>query len=211
MGIRTFYIILFFWGCLLSCSPVKNADSQFQAQKDRNEIIYVAKHGWHTGVIIKKSSLDTLLPFLTRRFPESNYLDISWGDKKYFMAPDDNVMLALRAVLIPTRSVVRVVSVPYDPENYFAGSDVRAVDIPRKDFYQMIDYIRKTFEITYGTKLIPAGKKGIYFLSARKYWGFRTCNEWTARVLKKGGLRIIPLFSLSSGSLMKKLPSEPKD
>jgi uncharacterized protein (TIGR02117 family) len=208
---KFFYAILLLSGCFISCSTNEQAVTSLKTQKEKTETFYVAKHGWHTGIIIKKSSLDTIFPALTKEFPRSDYLDISWGDKKYFMAPDDNVLLALRAVLIPTRSVVRVVSVPYDPESFFAGSDVRAVDIPRKDFYRMIDYLKKTFERDDRNKLIPAGKKGIYFLSERKYWGFRTCNEWTARALKKGGFRIVPVFSLSSGSLMKKLPSEDKD
>jgi len=205
------YVILFLSGCFISCSTNEQAITPLKTQKEETETFYVAKHGWHTGIIIKKSSLDSIFPALTKEFPKSDYLDISWGDKKYFMAPDDNVLLALRAVFIPTRSVFRVLRIPYDPEKFFAGSDVRAVAIPREDFYQMIDYIIKIFERDDEDKLIPAGKKGIYFLSERKYWGFRTCNEWTARALKKGGLRIVPVLSLSSGSLMKKLPTEYKE
>ncbi|MFO8233887.1 MAG: DUF2459 domain-containing protein [Bacteroidales bacterium] len=48
--------------------------------------VYVAKHDWHTAIIIEKAELAPLFPELTGKFPDAHYLDISWGDKKYFMA-----------------------------------------------------------------------------------------------------------------------------
>ena len=189
------------WSCKSSESLLNEGDANTSDSTD----IYVAKHGWHTAIIIEKSTLDTLFPELTRFFPKAYYLDISWGDKKYFMAPKGTVPLALRALLFPTNSVVRVMGYPERLKSYFSQDNIQSVRLSIHEVRQMTAFIKNTFKKDEEDKLIPVDKGSTFFMGDQKYWGIRTCNVWTARAVKRGGVLITPVFSFSADYVMKRI------
>jgi uncharacterized protein (TIGR02117 family) len=189
------------WSCKSSEPLLNEGDANTSDSTD----IYVAKHGWHTAIIIEKSTFDTLFPELTRFFPKAYYLDISWGDKKYFMAPKGTVPLALRAVLFPTNSVVRVMGYPERLKSYFSQNNIQSVRLSIHEVRQMTAFIKNTFKRDEDDKLIPVDKGDTFFMGDQKYWGIRTCNVWTARAVKRAGVSITPVFSLSADYVMKRI------
>ena len=205
---RNFWVIVI--GMLfLSCCKSTEHSLQKPAGKEKDSsTVYVAKHDWHTAIIIDKADLAPLFPELVSKFPDAHYLDISWGDKKYFMAPKGTVGLALRAALLPTKSVVRVLGFTQNLDSYFLQSNIQAVQLSGEEFYRLIDFVRGTFSITDSGNLVPVDKRGVFYLSGKTYWGFRTCNVWTARALKNGGVSITPVISLRADYVLRKVSSE---
>ncbi len=174
-------------------------------ENDSVQRIYVVKHGWHTGIIIKRSAVDSLLPALTQMFPEAHYLDISWGDKKYFMAPDDNIWLGIRAALFPTKSVIRVLPFSEHLKNHFSQDHIQAIQLTNKQLESMTQFFKNELVVTREGKLVQASQSRHFFMSSRKYWGLRTCNTWIAKALKRAGFPIKPIFSLTSGYVIKRV------
>jgi hypothetical protein len=69
----------------------------------------------------------------------------------------------------------------------------------------MTAFIKNTFKRDEDDKLIPVDKGDTFFMGDQKYWGIRTCNVWTARAVKRAGVSITPVFSLSADYVMKRI------
>ncbi len=171
--------------------------------------VYVSKRSWHTGIVMKRSDVDTLLPELMENIPKAEYLNLSWGDRKYFMAEEGTVGLALRAALLPTQSVIHVIGYTHLPEWYFKQKQVAKVKLSRNGFLSMVDYIHDSFARDSSGLLVPLRERPVgmsyFYLSNITYWGSRTCNVWTARALRKSGFPINPVIALTSGNVMKQV------
>lgn len=67
--------------------------------------IRLVGHGWHTGIVV--AATDVSRP-IAAWFPNARYLEFGWGDRAFYMAREQSAWLALRAVLLPTDSVMHV-------------------------------------------------------------------------------------------------------
>ena len=202
-----YWVIVFAMLVLTSCKSTEESLRK-PAGKEKDSItVYIGKHGWHTAFIIEKADLAPLFPELTVKFPEAHYLDISWGDKKYFMAPKGTFCLAVRAALLPTKSVVRVLGFTKNLETYFSQSNIQAVQLSAQGFYQLVNFIKRTFAREKSNKLVSLDEQNVFYLSGKTYWGIRTCNVWTARALKRGGFPITPIFSIRADYVLRKVSS----
>jgi len=208
-----FYIISFFIlvltlllsGCF---GPREGLYPPREGSKD-HVTVYISKRSWHTGIIMERSDVDTLLPELTENIPKARYLNLSWGDRKYFMSEEGTVGLALRAALLPTQSVIHVIGYTHLPEWFFKQKQVEAVQLSRDGFISMADYIHDSFARDSTGNLVPLRERPVgmsyFYLSDITYWGTRTCNVWTARALRKSGFPINPIVALTSGNVMKQV------
>ena len=187
------------------------SSSRYQAypppKRESSVLIYVTKRGWHTGIMVPRQSMDTLLPHIAGDFPQASHLTFSWGDKKYFMAPKGTFGLALRAALLPTQSVVHVDGFNYLPREYAEQKNVVSMDLSREGFEAMIRFIDRSFQrdSTAGLITLRESSRAMsrFYLSNITYWGTRTCNVWTARALKRAGVDIHPVFSLTAHQVMR--------
>ncbi|MGM0532345.1 MAG: DUF2459 domain-containing protein [Bacteroidota bacterium] len=174
--------------------------------RSNNVTVYIIKRSWHSGILMKKNSVDTLLPDLTGNFSKAEYLNISWGDKEFFMADEGTVGLALRAALLPTKSVIQVNGYPDLSDWYFERKEVEAIELSRRGFYSMIDYIHESFARDSLGNLVPLRERRVgmsyFYLSNITFWGTRTCNVWTAKALRQSGFPINPFIALTSGNVM---------
>lgn len=202
--------------CILSlmlqgCSSSRS-NSYPPPQGEPSVSIYVTKRGWHTGVMVPRRTIDTLLPNIAGDFSEASHLNFSWGDRKYFMAPKGTLGLALRAALLPTQSVMHVDGFNYLPPGYTERKDVVPLDLSREGFKSMIRFIGQSFERDSSSGLIALRERpqamSRFYLSNITYWGTRTCNVWTARALKQAGVDIHPGLSLTAGQVMRKLKEQ---
>ena len=204
----------FFWlivlGMLaLTCCKSTEQSLHKPTGKEKDSItVYIVKHDWHTAIIIEKAELAPLFSELTSKFPEAHYMEISWGDKKYFMAPKGTFGLAVRAALFPTKSVVRVLGFTKNLESYFSQSNIQAVKLSRPGFCQLVGFVKGTFATKDSNKLVSLDGQDVFYLSGKTYWGIRTCNVWTARALKRGGFPITPIFSMRADYVLRKVSSE---
>lgn len=171
--------------------------------------VYVANHGWHTGVIIPAGDINVVLPALHTRFGGSAYCEFGWGDAAYYQAREKTAGLAMRALFWPTDTVMHVAAVPHEPETYFSGSDVIKIFVTKDDAARLREFIRRSFRLDADGNPQPLGGGAYgdsqFYRAVGTFFFTNTCNKWTARALQSAGLDVSTAFNLTAGSLMQDL------
>lgn len=203
---RTFLLFaLFVSGC--STQPHVIEQSQFEVAGP--EEVFVVREGLHTGIVVPSGTIRSRLPQLDSRFPDSPYLEFGWGDKTYYEAKEVTSGLTLRAVFLPTDSVMRVVAIPESPAIHFAGVELEALCLDRQQYSLLIGFIEHSFYRDSEGNLVKS-KDGFegdsqFFRAEGTYFMFNTCNNWTAKGLRSAGLGISPTFKFTAGGTMNYL------
>ncbi len=198
-------VFIFFMHC---AAPVKNLYPPESLSSD-NKKIYVVKHTWHTGIIFSRNEANVYLHALADEFLNASYLEVGWGDMDFYTADRGNIFLALKAVLWPTKSALCVVGFNRHP--YLVFGEERAVEviISDKGFINIIQYINSSFALgsdSLNIKLdtVMHGPSRFY-LSGEKYHGFKTCNVWTAKALRKTGFPITPFYAIRAKNVISQI------
>ena len=174
--------------------------------------IYVVNHGKHAGIILKRSDFQkTVLP-RHKNFSNAEYLEIGWGDKDYYQAPDPHIGLLLKAGILPTSSVLHIVAFNSNPVEFFPGREIVTIDLTRLGIEKLGLYIANSFAINEKDHIRVLGT-GLYgnsyfYLSRENYHLFNTCNVWIAGALQAAGIPIVPFISISTDSLMRQLSEQ---
>ena len=91
---------------------------------EASSTIYLVSHGWHAGIVVKRTDIPAGIWPQHNEFPEAEYLELGWGDKDYYMTPKPNLGITLKAGLLPTASVLHVVGFRGPVTDYFPRSEV---------------------------------------------------------------------------------------
>ncbi len=151
----------------------------------------VVKHDWHTSLVLNRESLLVYLPGLATLSSGGGYLEIGWGDERFYQSPGAGPLLALRAGLWPTRSILHVVSFRGSPEEYFSGQDMVRLSADRKGYSRLLTFVASSFERDPKGQPVRAGP-GLYgnsefFRAVGSFHLFNTCNTWIAKALARAG------------------------
>jgi uncharacterized protein (TIGR02117 family) len=170
--------------------------------------LYIVRHGWHTGIVIPSYQITSVLPSLRQRFGDMPFIEFGWGDKGFYQSKKVTAKLALKAMFIPTESVIHAVGVQDSPALYFSESEVVKLCLNAEENKSLIAFVAKSF-LKHDNKII-ATKDGIYgdsqFYQAQgDYYLMNTCNKWTAKGLSSAGFDISTTFKLSANSVMRYL------
>ncbi len=157
-----------------------------------NHTIYVVQEGWHTGIILETATIPDSIWHDKERYNDKKYLDIGWGDEAFYQEPSISIILAIRAVLIPTQSVIRIHAFQTHPELYYGSfASLFEVKLSNDQYNSLISFISNSFirDKDGETILSPlhAGNRN-FFLAKRKYHLFRTCNTWVCMALKESNV-----------------------
>ncbi|MGZ8188877.1 MAG: TIGR02117 family protein [Methylosarcina sp.] len=176
--------------------------------------MFVASHGWHTGVIIPARHLNDLIPELAHRFGSVDYYEIGWGDQGFYQAREITISLALQAIFWSEGAVLHVVAVPADPRGYFSGSEVLEFCISESGLASLKAFLANSFARGSSGRIV-AFSKGVYkdsqfYAGEGRYYLLNTSNKWTAKALRSAGLDISPAFKLTAGSIVSYLRSNPR-
>jgi uncharacterized protein (TIGR02117 family) len=166
--------------------------------------IYLVAHEGHTGIVVPRAEIPAGLWPERQDFPGADYLEVGWGDRDYYMGRDQGVWGTLKAGLWPTPSVLHIVGVRGSVAGYFRVSEVVELTLTREGSNRLAGYISDEFDRVGNAPAASLGP-GLYgesrFYPARESFHlFRTCNVWTARALRAGGLSIHD--SITSEGLM---------
>lgn len=177
----------------------------------KNEV-YVVNHGWHTGFVVPSSSIQQTIPELKHRFGNTPYIEFGWGDKEFYQADEITPGVTLKAIFLPTDSVVHVVAVTRKADKYFKYSEVEKFCLADSEFKSLIEFISSSFYRDESDKILKLNH-GIYgnsqFYRAKdNFHIFNTCNKWTAKGLESAGMKISTTFKLTAGSIMSYLSRE---
>jgi len=170
------------------------------------DTIYIVQEAWHTGIILKTNSVPPAIFPEIKSYDHVSYIDISWGDEKFYQAEGTPVGLAARAILFPTSAVIQLFGLKWPVEAFYPRSEPIILD--SLEFNALCRFISDSFQRDNEGKIIPSsvyGPTDIYFKAQRKYHLFRTCNTWVALALKEAGLDVRSFLVLTAGQLFRQL------
>jgi uncharacterized protein (TIGR02117 family) len=176
-------------GCPAALTEAANA-----TECETPRTVYVVSHGWHTGLVVDRRDLMDRVPQLGTDFGKVKYLEVGWGDQRFYQAETVKFGLALRAVLFPTSSVLHIVEVPDSPRHYFSGSEVVEVSVPQTGYGKLLDFVAGSFIRTSSNDVMKLGR-GIYgesrfYRAEGRFHAFNTCNTWVAKAIGATGYPI---------------------
>ena len=152
-------------------------------------IVYVVQQELHTGIVFKISEVDTTIWPEASEFEEFNYIDVGWGDFDFYQAPDNDPLLALKAIAVPTTSVLRVDAFKISPDSYYGNYKKLRFCMSRSQFDKLCRAISNSFDRNAsGKATVTQTGFGLKFYEATgKYHAMNTCNTWVARMFREAG------------------------
>ena len=169
--------------------------------------IYLLNHGWHSGIVIPADDIQQKLPELKDRYGTAAYIEFGWGDEEYYQAKEITSGLTLKALFWPTNAVVHTAAKNDSFYTYFPDSNILAIDLNSNSYASILQYIANSFYKDEQDKIIELNP-GIYgnsqfYKGVGVYYLINTCNRWTAKALKSGGMDLKPIFNLTANRTMK--------
>ncbi|MFW2373809.1 MAG: TIGR02117 family protein [Gammaproteobacteria bacterium] len=202
-GLMILVVSIIISGCSYEPHVIEHA---VETNPIRDRSIYVANHGWHTGLIIPAVSINPSLPFLKPRFGSVPYYEFGWGEEGFYQAEKINFGLVVRAIFWPTDAVMHVVAVPFEPEQYFISSEIMEIKLSANELNSLQIFISNSFDYKgmAKEKMLAHGIYGNsqFYRAMGKYYMTNTCNKWTAKGLKSTGMNISTGFKMTADSVM---------
>jgi uncharacterized protein (TIGR02117 family) len=152
-------------------------------------VVYVVQQELHTGIIFNISEVDTVIWPEASEFEAFNFIDIGWGDYDFYQAPDNDPLLALKAIAVPTTSVLRVDAFRIPPDAYYGNYQKLRFCMSRSRFDNLCRAISDSFDRDAAGKAMVTQKAyGLKFYQAKgKYHAMNTCNTWVAKIFREAG------------------------
>ncbi|MCB1193445.1 MAG: DUF2459 domain-containing protein [Leptospiraceae bacterium] len=189
----------------ISCSSVEKSFSA--SPKETNKKIYIVNYGFHTAIALYHKDLpEAYLPNY-KFFSGSYFIQIAWGDKDWFILENPGTSIGLKALFLPTRTTMRIEGFSHrNPKDFYGSVDVIELSVSHASFSSLLSYIQSTFKRDkyQNVIVIQKGKTGAnYFYETKPtYHLFNTCNVLTAKAIKKTGIPISPLFSITAARVI---------
>ncbi len=177
-----------------------------ELEKSAKNEVYVVNHGWHTGFVVHASEIQKEIPELKQRFGNAPYIEFGWGDNEFYQAEEITPDITLKAIFLPTESVLHAVAVSSEADKYFKHSEVHKFCLEDLELKSLVDFISNSFYRDESGSILKLNH-GIYgdsqFYKAKgNFHIFNTCNKWTAKGLESTGMKISTTFKLTAGSIM---------
>ncbi|PWE00244.1 DUF2459 domain-containing protein [Marinilabilia rubra] len=184
--------------------------------KEKTEYeVLIVQQAWHTGLIINVDDIPESVWPKKDLYKKDKYIDVSWGDEKFYQASGRPISLAIRAILWPTQSVLRVFPFNVEAQSaYGRNARIKSISLRKKEFFSLCRFVSESFIRNDNGKICFSTvneNNRYYFLSKKKYHLFRTCNTWVALALKKSGLNIRSCCILNANQLFRQLNKIEKD
>lgn len=176
----------------------------------RTRLVHVVSNGWHTAIVVPASAFVATgtLPEIAD-FSGAAFLEFSWGDRTYYPAKKKTLSMTLIAALVPTPAVMHMAAHQAPPEDDSSGLEVISVGLTESGFQSLAQALAAEFERPPGGRA-KSISRGLYpdshFYHARgEFHLFNTCNTWTARMLRAGGVALSPSGIVTADGLMARL------
>ncbi len=172
-------------------------------------VIWVASNGWHSSVVVRRADLPPGLVPEAADFPDALFLGFGWGDAAYFPDPDPGLGTTLRAALRPTPAVLHLTGLRRPPRVVFLAEEIIDLTLSEDGFRELADFLDAEFKRG-GAKRVASLAPGLYSFSRfypanGEFHLFNTCNSWTARALRRGGLAVEVSGMQRAADLMRQL------
>ena len=171
------------------------------------EPVYLVSHGWHVGLVIRRTEATAAHWPEQDDFPDATFLEVGWGDRDYYQDPDPGVGTLLKAGLWPTKSVLHIVGFRRSVTAYFPRSEIIRIDVSEAGVDSLAAYIHDTYARDDEGRAVALGP-GLYgesrfYAGRQRYHIFKNCNTWAARALRAAGVPVRPSEILTAADLLK--------
>ncbi|MEI6063554.1 MAG: DUF2459 domain-containing protein [Pseudanabaena sp. ELA748] len=188
-------------------SPITDSFPAVQNAKTRK--IYFVQHDWHSGLAWAQQKTER---FGAEEWKDSPYVEVGWGDRQFYFAGDQSIPSMLRAMFIPSDSVMHVASFAESPEKFFKFP-VLPIELSESGFQNLLVYIKQTFAVNQkGDRLaaIGNGQYGVsnFYAAVPRYFGAFNCNTWAAEALRNAGISVCPNRAILAKDLGEQLKSK---
>ena len=168
--------------------------------------VYVINHGWHTGIAVRRADIPQGVWPEHGDFADFEYVEVGWGDRDFYVAPEGTLWLAVKAVFWPTPGVLHVVGFDGPVDRIFRKREIVEVLVSDRGFRQLAVFLQDAYARDESGRATPLGPgqypNSRFYVARDKYFLLRTCNTWTARALRSAGLPITPLYAVTAGNVM---------
>jgi uncharacterized protein (TIGR02117 family) len=175
--------------------------------------VYVISHGWHTGIAVNREDLVAQVPSLEDKSGKGEYLEVGWGDERFYQAKKITAGLALQAILWPTATVLHVVEIAGTPQHYFSKSEVMEITVPLTGYEKLLVYISESFARNSDNNIIVLGV-GLYgnsrfYRATGDFHAFNTCNTWVSKAIASTGYPINSAKAVTAEDVLSQLRKGP--
>jgi uncharacterized protein (TIGR02117 family) len=169
--------------------------------------VYVVQQELHTGIVIRQAEVDPEIWPEIRDFKNFQWVDVGWGDFDFYQAPDNDPYLALKAIAMPTASVLRVDGFQISPERYYGNYKKLKFCFTPEQFEKLCRAIASAYKRDEkGNVLVSESEYGLRFYKAKgKYHLMNTCNTWVAEMFRKSGIKNRVAGIITAGQLFSSL------
>ena len=170
------------------------------------DTVWVERENYHTALVLPSSVVVTYVPALQTVIGNQPYVRFGWGNQDYYGSSQKSIGKAMKALLIPSASVVEIAGFVQPTQ---AGTQVVAVHVSKNEIQQLLGFISATFKLDDEHKPIlvrtePTGFR--YYAAMGRYHLFHNCNNWTAEGLKVSRQDVYFRLSFLAGQVMGQLP-----
>jgi len=169
-------------------------------------VIYVIGRGWHTDIGLPVEEVTGPLADLEHDYPGIRFMVFGFGERNYLMARSVGPVEMFTA-LLPSKSAILMTALRAPPTEAFADEQAVTLRVTQQQLDRLAELIWRSLERTAGGaahRLADGPYPGsVFYASNETYDAFYTCNTWTARVLRDGGLPIDPRGVLFAGQVMR--------
>lgn len=178
-----------------------------RATPDSTSAVYLVRHGWHAGVAVRRADVpDDRWPVLDA-FPNAHYLEVGWGEARYYPGTSRGVWGTFRAGGWPTGSVLHVVPIDGTVPDRFPDHTIVRVPVGPNELDALTTFVAESFAVD-STERTSVAAPGYYadsrfYESPLTYHVFNNCNHWAAAALEAAGCDVAPRWTFTVGQVMR--------
>jgi len=201
-----FLLLLGAWGLLLAtrCHLPRQA---VPPTPDSTSAVYLVQHGWHAGIAVRRVDVpDDRWPVLDM-FPGARYLEVGWGEVRYYPGQSRGVWGTLRAGAWPTGSVLHVVPIAGSVPHRFSQRTVARVPVGPAELKALVAFVAESLAVDASGEAVAAApgyyRNSRFYGSPLSYHVFNNCNHWAAAALEAAGCDVAPRWVFTVGQVLR--------
>ena len=166
--------------------------------------LHVTRDGIHTHLALPAETLFAVIPELRQYFEDCQWIRVGWGDYRYYGAEHQPLWLGLRALFVPTSSVVGLLGTNDLREALSDSATLYSLSVSTALVESVALFVQRYFKLDKTlrpTKVRDRHCGTQFFKSHGIYLMLNTCNNWTSRGLSRAGLDLMPIFNFLPGQV----------
>jgi hypothetical protein len=140
------------------------------------------------------------------KFPDARYLEVGWGEARYYPGETRGLWGMIRAGLWPTGSVLHVVPVPASVLRTFPQNTIVRVPVGPSELDALAAFVAQSFAVDTTGRATPTAPgyyvNSRFYASPLTYHVFNNCNHWAAAALEAAGCDVSPRWAFTVGQVV---------